>query len=303
LHLVLALVAAATWGASDFVGGLVGRRVPGASVAFASQLVGLAGLAVVAPLAGGSASGADLAWGAASGLGGATGVAFLYHGLAVGQMSVVAPLTAVGSATLPVVFGLLTGERPSPIALAGVVLALVAVGALCSFGPAGHDGEADEDDGGHPRETGGAGLPSAGARLPSAGAGLVSGMAAGVGFGAFFICLGRTSAGAGMWPLVPARVVSVSVLAALVLATRRALVPGGGTAPAVVLAGALDVTANAAFLLATRRGLLSIVSLLASLYPAATVVLARFVLHERLTVAQSAGLAGAATAVGLIVLG
>lgn len=296
MHLVLALVAAATWGASDFVGGLVGRRVPGASVAFASQLVGLAGLAVVAPLAGGSASGADLAWGAASGLGGATGVAFLYHGLAVGQMSVVAPLTAVGSATLPVVFGLLTGERPSPIALAGVVLALVAVGALCSFGPPGDNGEADEEDGGRLAGAGGAGLPSA-------GAGLVSGIAAGVGFGAFFICLGRTSAGAGMWPLVPARVVSVSVLAGLVLATRRALVPGGGTAPAVVLAGALDVTANAAFLLATRRGLLSIVSLLASLYPAATVVLARFVLHERLTAAQSAGLAGAAVAVALIVLG
>ncbi|MFP5375748.1 MAG: EamA family transporter [Acidimicrobiia bacterium] len=296
MHLVLALVAAATWGASDFVGGLVGRRVPGASVAFASQLVGLAGLAVVAPLAGGSASGADLGWGAASGLGGATGVAFLYHGLAVGQMSVVAPLTAVGSATLPVVFGLLTGERPSPVALAGVVLALVAVGALCSFGPAGDGGEADEEGAGRPPAAGRAGLPSA-------GAGLVSGIAAGVGFGAFFICLGRTSAGAGMWPLVPARVVSVSVLAGLVLATRRALMPGGGTAPAVVLAGALDVTANAAFLLATRRGLLSIVSLLASLYPAATVVLARFLLHERLTPAQSAGLAGAAVAVALIVLG
>lgn len=291
MHLVLALVAAATWGASDFVGGLAGRRVPGASVAFASQLVGLAGLTVVAPLAGGSASGADLAWGAASGLGGATGVAFLYHGLAVGQMSVVAPLTAVGSATLPVVFGLVTGERPSPTALAGVVLALVAVGALCSFGPAGDDGEVHEDDGGRP------------ARAGPGGTGLVSGVAAGAGFGAFFICLGRTSAGAGMWPLVPARVVAVSVLAGLVLATRRALVPGGGTAPAVVLAGALDVTANAAFLLATRRGLLSIVSLLASLYPAATVVLARFVLHERLTAAQSAGLAGAAAAVALIVLG
>ena len=288
MHVVLALVAAATWGASDFVGGLVGRRVPGASVAFASQAVGLAGLLAVAPLAGGSAAGADLAWGAASGLGGAAGVAFLYHGLAVGQMSVVAPLTAVGSATLPVLFGLATGERPSATALTGVVLALVAVAVLCSFGPPAEYGE--EDD-----------LHPAGPRVT--GAGLASGVLAGIGFGVFFICLGRTSDGAGLWPLVGARVVSVSALATLVMAGRRALVPGGGTGPAIVLTGALDVTANAAFLLATREGLLSIVSLLASLYPAATVVLARLVLRERLTGAQSAGLAGAAGAVALIALG
>lgn len=287
MHLVLALVAAATWGASDFVGGLVGRRVSGASVAFASQLVGLGGLAVLAPLAGGSPGAGDVAWGAASGLGGAAGVALLYHGLAVGQMSVVAPLTAVGSATLPVVFGLLTGERPSAAALVGVVLALVAVGVLCSFGPQEDHGEED--------------------RLPAGRkgnvAGLASGVAAGIGFGVFFICLGRTGDGAGMWPLVAARVVSVMLLAGVVAARGRALLPGERTGPAVVLTGVLDVTANAAFLLATRRGLLSIVSLLASLYPAATVVLARVVLRERLSTAQSAGLVGAAGAVALIALG
>jgi drug/metabolite transporter (DMT)-like permease len=228
-----------------------------------------------------------VAWGAASGLGGAAGVALLYHGLAVGQMSVVAPLTAVGSATLPVVFGLLTGERPSAAALVGVVLALVAVGVLCSFGPQEDHGEED--------------LPPAGRKANMAG--LASGVAAGIGFGVFFICLGRTGDGAGMWPLLGARVVSVTVLAGVVLATGRALLPGERTGPAVVLTGVLDVTANAAFLLATRRGLLSIVSLLASLYPAATVVLARVVLRERLSTAQSAGLVGAAGAVALIALG
>ena len=288
MHLVLALAAAATWGASDFVGGLVGRRVSGTSVAFASQLVGLGGLALMAPLAGGSPSAGDVAWGAASGLGGAAGVALLYHGLAVGQMSVVAPLTAVGSATLPVLFGLLTGERPSAPALAGVVLALVAVGVLCSSGPQeGNGGDEDLHRGGG----------------NGSGAGLASGVAAGIGFGFFFICLGRTSDGAGMWPLLGARVVSVTLLAGVVLATGRALLPGERTGPAVVLTGVLDVTANAAFLLATRRGLLSIVSLLASLYPAATVALARVVLGERLSTAQSAGLVGAAGAVALIVLG
>jgi drug/metabolite transporter (DMT)-like permease len=294
LHLVLALVAAATWGASDFVGGLVGRRVSGTSVAFASQFVGLGGLALIAPLSGGSPGAGDMAWGAASGLGGAAGVALLYHGLAVGQMSVVAPLTAVGSATLPVLFGLLTGERPSGAALVGVVLALVAVGVLCAFAP--HEEDRAEEDGAEEDDLQPA---NRGGNV----AGLASGVAAGIGFGVFFICLGRTSDGAGMWPLVGARVVSVSLLAGVVLATGRALLPGERTGPAVVLAGVLDVTANAAFLLATRRGLLSIVSLLASLYPAATVVLARVVLRERLTAAQSAGLVGAAGAVALIALG
>lgn len=288
MHLFLALVAAATWGASDFVGGLIGRRVSGTSVAFASQLVGLGGLALLAPLAGGSPDGGDAAWGAASGLGGAAGVALLYHGLAVGQMSVVAPLTAVGSATIPVGFGLLTGERPSAAALAGVVLALVAVGVLCSFGP--QEEHASEED-------------LRPARRKAKTAGLASGVAAGIGFGVFFICLGRTGDGAGMWPLLAARVVSVTLLAGVTLASGRALLPGERTGPAVVLTGVLDVTANAAFLLASRRGLLSIVSLLASLYPAATVVLARVVLRERLSTAQAAGLAGAAGAVALIALG
>ena len=287
MYLVLALAAAASWGASDFVGGLVGRRVPGASVAFASQAVGLGALVVAAPVVGGAAGGSDLAWGAASGLGGAAGVVLLYHGLAVGQMSLVAPVTAVGSAALPVVFGLLTGERPSGAALAGVVLALLAVAVLCAFAPS------DEE----------AGATGEAAPGGSRGAGLAAGVAAGIGFGAFFICLGRTGDDAGLWPLLAARSVSVATLATLVLLTRRALVPGSGTGGAILLTGALDVVANATFLLATRRGLLSIVALLASLYPAATVVLARIVLRERLTATQGAGLAGAVAAVALIAVG
>lgn len=329
MYLVLALAAAASWGASDFIGGLIGRRVPGASVAFASQAVGLAALVVLAPLVAASASGRDLAWGAAAGVGGAAGVALLYHGLAVGQMSVVAPVTAVGAASIPVLFGLATGERPSAAALIGVVLALVAVGVLCAFPGRGEgDGakkavvaEGDgaggagvvgagvssagavgaEKDGPRRAEVGGA-AEGAGRGVGSPGAGLAAGVASGIGFGAFFICLDRSGEGAGLWPLVGARVVSVLLLGALVIATRRALVPGEGSRGAVVLTGALDVTANTAFLLASRRGLLSIVALLASLYPAGTVLLARLVLHERLSRAQALGLAGAGGAVALIAL-
>lgn len=288
MYLVLALTAAASWGASDFVGGMVGRRVPGASVAFASQAVGLAALVVVAPLAGGSAGAADVAWGACAGLGGAAGVLLLYQGLAAGKMSVVAPLTAVGSASIPVVYGLLTGERPSAASLVGVVLALAAVAVLCAFG---------EDDAGAPGEE------TAGTRVDAGRAGLVAGAGAGVGFAVFFICLGRTGDDAGLWPLLGARGVSTTALAVLVLATSRALVPGRGTGPAILLTGALDVVANGAYLLATREGLLSIVALLASLYPAGTVLLARIVLHERLTATQALGLAGAAVAVVVIAVG
>lgn len=292
MHVVLALAAALTWGASDFVGGLTGRRSPGTTVAFTSQGVGLAALLVVAPLVAGSATGADLSWGMAAGLGGAAGVALLYHGLAVGMMSVVAPVTAVGAASIPVVFGLATGERPPPAALAGVVLALGAVALLCAV-PGAAGGGADEEAG-----EGGPAAPSRGNR-----AALLCGVAAGVGFGAFFICLERTGSTAGLWPLVAARVSSVSVLGAVVAVTRRPLLPTAGTAAGVVVAGALDVVANACYLFATRRGLLSIVALLASLYPGATVLLARLVLSERVSRAQAAGLAGAGGAVVLIALG
>ena len=283
MYLVLALAAAASWGASDFVGGLIGRRVPGATVAFASQAVGLTALLVVAPLAGGSAGAVDIAWGACAGLGAAAGVVLLYHGLAVGKMSVVAPLTAVGSASIPVVFGLLTGERPSAAALVGVVVALGAVAVLCAFAESGSEDAGAEQPSGRSRS-----------------AGLLAGIAAGVGFALFFICLDRTGDDAGLWPLLGARSVSTTSLAVLVVATSRSLVPGAGTRAAVVLTGALDVVANVAYLLATREGLLSIVALLTSLYPAGTVVLARVVLHERLTGPQAVGLAGAAGAVALI---
>lgn len=286
-YVLLALASALSWGASDFLGGWAERRAAGTSVAFSSQLVGLLALLAATPLVAGSAGGRDLAWGLAAGIGGSIGVALLYHGLAVGVMSVVAPLTAVGAASLPVVFGLLTGERPPPAALAGVVLALVAVAVLCAS--PGPDRPPAAEDGG----------PPPGRRR----AGLVAGLASGGGFGVFFICLGRTGDDAGLWPLVAARVSSVALLGVVGLCAGRALIPRRVAAGVVVVVGVLDMTANVCYLLATRRGLLSIVALLASLYPAATVVMARLVLGERLSRIQAAGLAGAGAAVALIAMG
>lgn len=292
-YIVLALAAAASWGASDYLGGVAGRRAPGVSIAFASQFVGFVALAMVTPVVSGSLRAGDVAWGVAAGIGGAAGVALLYHGLAVGLMSVVAPLTAVGAACIPVVFGLVTGERPPPAALVGVVLALAAVALLCAF-PASPDGAGASDERAapaRPSSTGGSGRR-----------GLLAGLGSGAGFGLFFICLDRTGAGAGLWPLVGARTCSVTLLGAVVLATGRPLVPRAA-GRGIVLIGMLDVLANVCYLVASRTGLLSIVALLASLYPAATVVLARFLLRERLSRAQAVGLVGAGGAVVLIALG
>lgn len=275
----LALAAAVAWGTADFAGGLAGRRAPVTSVAFATQVVGLVAVLAAAPLVGGTLRLADLAWGAGAGIGSSLGVTLLYRGLAVGQMSVVAPVTAVGAACLPVVFGLLTGDRPGVAAEVGVVIAIGAVGLLGVL-PGG----------------GGAAGPG-GAR-----AGVATGLAGGVGFGAFFILLDHAGPGSGLWPLVGARAAGVLLVGTVVALTAGSFRPAGAE-PAVLAAGVLDLAANVGYLLATRRGLLSIVALLASLYPAATVLLARVVLRERLTRAQAAGLLGAGAAIVLIAAG
>ena len=291
-HVVLALLSAASWGASDFLGGMAERRSPGAPVALGSQLVGLVALLPVAALTASSVQGRDLAWGMAAGAGGAVGVSLLYRGLAAGMMSIVAPVTAVAAATVPVAFGLVTGERPGPVALTGVVLALVAVAVLCAS-----PGRPQEEV--PPAVASGWGPPAvAGGRLRAA---TVDAVLSGTGFGLFFICLDRAGSDAGLWPIVAARSSAVALLGAVLVATGRtakARELGAGVAGV----GVLDVLANVLYLLASRRGLLSVTALLASLYPAATVVLARVVLGERLSGAQAAGLAGAAAAVGLIVL-
>ena len=280
--MLLALTAAAGWGAADFVGGMAGRRASAVSVAFASQLVGLVGLVVLAPLVPAPLHLTDLAWGVGAGVGAAVGVELLYHGLSVGLMSVVAPVTAVGAACIPVLAGLAGGDRPPVTALAGVVVALAAVALLCAFPDAERDGSPD--------------------RAAKARAGLLTGLVSGAGFGAYFVFLGHAGHDAGVWPLLGSRTTAVALLAGALMVTRRPLL-SVGLGWDVVAVGGLDVVANVSYLLATRRGLLSIVALLASLYPAATVAMARVLLRERLSRPQAIGLAGAGGAILLIALG
>jgi drug/metabolite transporter (DMT)-like permease len=217
------------------------------------------------PFVGGSASGADLLLGAVGGLAGAAGVGLLYKGLSVGPMSVVAPVTALLSAAVPAVAGVLEGDRPEvgvAIGMAGGLVAIVLVSA----------------EGG-------------GSLRPSDLRGLTFALGAGLGFGLFFVALSHTGDTAGLWPLLAARSASVTVMGGLALAGR---IPRAW--PAIearwftVGASVLDITANLLYLLAVRQGLLSVVSVLAALYPVSTVVLARMVLEERFAHLQRLGM-------------
>lgn len=269
MAILLGLAAALTYGAGDFVGGLVTRRAPLFTVVLLSQVAGTALLVAAIPfLVESGPTASALAWGGASGAAGATGVLFLYKGLAAGKMSVVAPITSLEAAVVPVVWGLASGERPEAVALAGVVVALVAVVLVAGFDP-------------------GAATASRTGRLAP---GVPEALIAGLAFGAFFILLDGAGDDTGLWPLVGGRTASLTVLTALVLLRRERISAPPGTRVPIVTAGVLDVAANLLYLLSTREGLLSIVAVLTSLYPASTILLARVVLGERMGRLQVAGL-------------
>lgn len=275
----LGLAVAATYGAGDFFGGLATKRTATWAVVVVVQVVGLVALLVLVPLDGAAfPAWRDLWLGAIASLAGTAGVGLLYLGLARGPMGVVAPITAVGAAVLPVAWGLLQGERPSIVALVGVVLALVAVAFI-----ARHPPEHGPDE------------PAAAATST-----LVMAVASGACFGTFFIVISHTDDGSGFWPLLSGRVASIPLLVVVLAMARQQLVPERASLGSATLAGFLDVAANSLLILAVREGLLALVSPVASLYPATTVLLARVVLDERLHRLQIGGLVAALVGVVLI---
>lgn len=278
MAVVLALASAVVYGASDFLGGLASRRTSVFGVVAMSQLVGLAALVALLPWLGGPVDGADLAWGAAAGLAGAAGLMVFFRTLATRVMSVVAPITAVTAAAIPVLVGLLGGDTIGTWAAVGIALALVAVVLVSAE----------------------SGLSALRATRPTA---LAPALLAGTMFGLFFVLLDRTSSEAGLTPLVTARLASVALVVVVALSGRQSLRVSRAALPLVAVSGVGDMTANALFLLATQAdGQLAITGVLASLYPVSTVVLAQVVLRERLVGAQVAGLLAAAAAVVLITL-
>lgn len=283
---LLAIASAVFYGAADFTGGLATRRSGAIPVVLLSQAGGLVVLALILPLLPhASPTLADLLWGAAAGVTGGIGVALLYRALAIGTMAVVAPATAICAVTIPVIISVVLGERPVPLALTGIVVGIASIVLVSHQRPvaelAGHQS-------GPPR------------RLPP---GMGTALASGVAIGLFFVTLARTGSAAGMWPLVVARLVSVTLFAAIALAGRRSLRMPADVAALAIVGGTIDMLANALYMLAARQGPLSVVVTLSSLYPASTVLLARVVLGERLNRWQLIGIGSALTAVVLIVSG
>lgn len=279
---VLALLSALCYGAADFLGGFTARRASTLAIVVLSQLAGLALLLIAVPfLPPSSPGGADVVWGALAGVAGGGGVALLYRALAIGVMSVVAPTTAVCAVVIPVFVSVALGERLALTTFGGIALAIVAIVLVSQSGEAA-PGRRGESDG--PRRKA-----------------FVLAVLSGAAIGLFFVALARTSREAGLWPLVAARSASVIFFAAVAFFSSLSLRIPAAILAMVVAGGALDMLANLLYLLASRAGPLSVVVTLASLYPASTVLLARLVLHERLTAQQWIGVACALVAVTIIV--
>jgi drug/metabolite transporter (DMT)-like permease len=281
MAVILALYAAFAYGLSDFVGGLVSRHVSAWPVAVVGQLSATLCTVVAALFVDGAATTTHLLWALVAGVGSGVGTGFLYRGFAAGRMSVVAPVSAVGAAVVPVAAGALTAERLSPLVWAGVALALPAIWLVSST--------TEELPGGQ------------GARQrASLAEGLFDGILAGLGFGALFAALGQVPDSAGLWPLALAQGVSLPTVVALALVLHAAWLPRPRRAWWALAAGPLGASATLAFMLAAQHGLLTVAGVLTSLYPAATVLLAALVLKERVHRAQGLGLALCAVAIGLV---
>ena len=273
---LLAIASALLVGGADFFGGVLSRVVSAVRVAALAQLAGL-GLAIPTALLVGAerVASADAAWSAGSGIAVGIGIVLFYTAMTRGLISLVAPVTAVVGALVPVAYALGTGERPGTAALVGIALAVAAI-VLVSLVPGEHPTVASE----------------LGA-LPLA-------VGAGVFFGLFYVCLARVHEDAGLWPVVISRVTSAAVLVGLALVTTRGLAIGREYLLRTAAIGALEVGAAVTLLLALQRGPVSVASVLASLYPVTTTFLAALLLRERLRGLQLVGVALALVAVALI---
>jgi uncharacterized membrane protein len=271
MPILLALASALLYGVSDYCGGRAARSASTFVVALIGQSASTLLTAVVVLLLGDPFPGAaDVGWSAAAGIASTVGITAFYFALANGAMTVVAPLTAVVSAVVPVAVGISLGERPAVIALGGVALAIVAVALVSGIG-----GRAE-------RPT----------RAPI----VLVAVVAGTGFGLLFVCLDRTSESSGLWPLLLAQLTSLLILATVCVARRVRVTSRRFDAGLMVLA----VTANVAYLAATRQGLLSLVAVITSMYPASTVVLATVLDHERMSNSQAVGLGLAVGALAMV---
>jgi len=277
VSVLLALASSVAWGVSDFLGGLTSRRIALIAVLLITQFVGLAlmlplAMLHAAPLLD-APSVAFAVGGSACGL---IGIAALYRGMGKGLVSIVAPISATGAA-VPVLLGLLRGERTTPLQSVGIALALTGI-VLASRA---------------------AGEPNSASRpLLARGVGLA--LVAALGFGGFFVLLHEASVRDVLWATVVQRLTGVCIMVIATLLMRPSLTVGWARLPSLVLIGALDTGANVLYAYASTLGLVSLAAVLASLFPVVTVILARVVLRERLSATQGTGVVCALTGVALI---
>ena len=281
MPIVLAFACAVVYGVADYCGGRATRSAPSVAISLLGQVTSLA-FALVVVLAVGTPFPVwrEIGWGAMAGVASSMALAAFYHAMSHGSMTVVAPITAVTSAVLPVGFGLVRGDRPAVIAYVGMALALVAIALVSGAVGVRH--------------------------IETQRSTIVFAIIGGIGFAWIFIALGETTSASGIWPLVSARVVSVTLTGAIVLVgtfvvVTHTRVRGRGTVwRLAALAGLLDLSANFLYLLAVRRGLLSIVVVVVALYPVSTVVLAFRLDRERVSRSQAVGMAMALSALVLV---
>jgi uncharacterized membrane protein len=282
LSVLFALGSALAYGLSDFVGGVLSRRTSAWQVAVVGQSSSAVCTGIIALFVAGDPTGADFRWAVLAGAGGGMGAAFLYRGFASGRMSVVAPVSAVGAALVPVAAGAVGGERPSALVWLGIAAAVPGIWLVSST----------------PQDTTGA----AGDRR-SLTAGVLDGVLAGLGFGVLFAALGQVPGSSGWAPLFVSQLVSAPAVIVLASVLRVPWVPRGRTVRLAVLMGPLGASATGLFLLATQHGYLAVAGVLASLYPASTVLLAAALLREHIHRAQAAGLLLCALAITCVAAG
>jgi drug/metabolite transporter (DMT)-like permease len=327
LAVLLALGAAAGYGGSDFAAGLAARRAGVVRVTVLAEVTSAALLICVIPFISSQApSLTSVLWGIAAGVSGVTGAMALYLGFRHAAFSVASSVSAVATAAFSVLAGLALGEQPGALSMAGIALALPAIVAVSSparkqatdaaapgWPPGGSRGVAPPGRQGQGPVTKERGLgPPGGSRgvappgRQSTGrhaVGVGFGLAAGAGFGLFFIGLNEAGSGTDLWPIVVSQAAAMVTVICVATVTRDLRLPQAGARRLSVLTGVIGAAGTASFFLSTHHGLLAVTAVITSLYPAETILLARLLTGERLTAVRIIGLCLAGASVGLIAAG
>lgn len=277
MDIFLALMAAGVYGVADYCGGRASRSVSPMTVTFVGQSAGLVVLLALVLISGVPVPPtSDFIWGGIAGIAGSTGLLAFYKAMGSGFMTVVAPVSAVTATAVPVVIGLMTGERPGLLALCGIPVALIAIALVSDVLGPNHR------------------------RAPRSI--VVMAFVSGATFGSLFVILGHTNDAGGLWPVVAMRFTSVPYMALVMFFMKRKPSEARANLPVVVASGILDSIANGLYLLAVRHGLMSIVATINSFYPASTLLLATRVDKEKIHRSQGVGLALAVVALLFISL-